>query len=48
VSANPGCSMQIASALAARGTPMPMAHIAEVLDASIRGVDERAFRASLG
>jgi glycolate oxidase iron-sulfur subunit len=48
VSANPGCSMQIASALAARGTSMPMAHIAEVLDASIRGVDERAFRASLG
>ena len=48
VSANPGCSMQIASALAARGTPMPMAHIAEVLDASIRGVGTREFRASLG
>jgi glycolate oxidase iron-sulfur subunit len=48
VSANPGCSMQIASALAAQGTPMPMAHIAEVLDASIRGVDARQFRASLG
>jgi glycolate oxidase iron-sulfur subunit len=39
VSANPGCAMQIASALAARGTQMPMAHIAEVLDASIRGND---------
>jgi glycolate dehydrogenase iron-sulfur subunit len=37
VSANPGCAMQISAALAARGTPMPMAHIAEVLDASIRG-----------
>ena len=48
VSANPGCSMQIASALAALGTPMPMAHIAEVLDASIRGVSGRQFRASLG
>jgi glycolate oxidase iron-sulfur subunit len=36
VSANPGCAMQISAALAARGTPMPMAHIAEVLDASIR------------
>jgi glycolate oxidase iron-sulfur subunit len=48
VSANPGCSMQIAAALAARSTPMPMAHIAEVLDASIRGVDRREFRASLG
>ena len=36
VSGNPGCSMQIAAALAAQGTPLPMAHIAEVLDASIR------------
>jgi glycolate oxidase iron-sulfur subunit len=38
VSANPGCSLQIAQALAAAGRPMPMAHIAEVLDASIRGL----------
>jgi glycolate oxidase iron-sulfur subunit len=38
VSANPGCAMQISAALAARGQRMPMAHIAEVLDASIRGV----------
>jgi glycolate oxidase iron-sulfur subunit len=38
VSANPGCAMQISSALAAQGHRMPMAHIAEVLDASIRGV----------
>ena len=38
VSANPGCALQIASALAARGAVLPMAHIAEVLDASIRGV----------
>jgi glycolate oxidase iron-sulfur subunit len=37
VTANPGCAMQIASSLAASGRPMPMAHIAEVLDASIRG-----------
>ena len=37
VTANPGCAMQIASSLAASGTPMPMAHIAEVLDASIQG-----------
>ena len=36
VSGNPGCSMQIAAALAAQATPLPMAHIAEVLDASIR------------
>jgi hypothetical protein len=31
--------MQIASALAARGTRLPMMHTAEVLDSSIRGVD---------
>jgi glycolate oxidase iron-sulfur subunit len=37
VSGNPGCALQIASALAAAGTPMPVAHLAEVLDASIRG-----------
>jgi glycolate oxidase iron-sulfur subunit len=39
VSANPGCAMQISAALTARGARLPMAHIAEVLDASIRGVD---------
>lgn len=38
VSANPGCALQISSALAARGHRMPMAHIAEVIDASIRGI----------
>ncbi|HTA09464.1 MAG TPA: heterodisulfide reductase-related iron-sulfur binding cluster, partial [Streptosporangiaceae bacterium] len=37
VSGNPGCSLQIAQALAAAGQPMPVAHIAEVLDAAIRG-----------
>jgi glycolate oxidase iron-sulfur subunit len=37
VSANPGCAMQITAALTARGRRMPMVHIAEVLDASIRG-----------
>jgi glycolate oxidase iron-sulfur subunit len=38
VSANPGCSLQIAAALAdAGGTAPAVAHIAEVLDASIRG-----------
>jgi glycolate oxidase iron-sulfur subunit len=37
VSGNPGCAMQIASALAARGARLPMAHTAEVLDASLRG-----------
>jgi glycolate oxidase iron-sulfur subunit len=38
VSANPGCSLQIAQALTTAGRPMPVAHVAEVLDASIRGL----------
>jgi glycolate oxidase iron-sulfur subunit len=45
VSGNPGCAMQIASALAALGTQMPMVHIAEVLDASIRGLQVSALLA---
>jgi glycolate oxidase iron-sulfur subunit len=36
VSGNPGCALQISSALAARGARMPMVHLAEVLHASIR------------
>ena len=39
VSGNPGCAMQIASALAARGARLPMRHTAEVLDASLRAAD---------
>jgi glycolate oxidase iron-sulfur subunit len=38
ISANPGCSLQIAAALAARGEHIDVAHTAEILDASIRGV----------
>jgi glycolate oxidase iron-sulfur subunit len=40
ISANPGCSLQIASALAAPGSAAAPAvvHIAEVLDASFRGI----------
>lgn len=38
VTANPGCLMQIANALEKLGTPIPMAHTATVLDASIRGL----------
>ena len=45
VAGNPGCTMQIASALAARGAAMPMAHIAEVLDASIRNAGPAALLA---
>ena len=43
VSANPGCSLQIAKATAAAGRPLPVAHIAEVLDASIRALPGRAL-----
>jgi glycolate oxidase iron-sulfur subunit len=38
VTGNPGCAMQITSALAEHGPPMPTAHTAEVLDASLRGL----------
>ncbi|NUP83085.1 MAG: 4Fe-4S dicluster domain-containing protein [Nonomuraea sp.] len=38
VSANPGCTMQIASAMRRAGAEIRVAHTAEVLDASLRGV----------
>jgi glycolate oxidase iron-sulfur subunit len=38
ISANPGCSLQIASALADRGEHIAVAHTAEILDASLRGL----------
>jgi len=38
ISANPGCTLQISAELASRGQTIASAHIAEVLDASIRGV----------
>ena len=37
ISANPGCTLQIASELARRGEPIATAHTAEILDASILG-----------
>lgn len=42
VTANPGCLMQVATAIGRSGHPMVLAHTVEVLDASIRGlhVDE--------
>jgi glycolate oxidase iron-sulfur subunit len=43
VSANPGCAMQIAAALGDQGTPMPVAHVAQVLDASLRGLPASAL-----
>jgi glycolate oxidase iron-sulfur subunit len=38
ISANPGCSLQIAAALADRGEQVAVAHTAEILDASLRGL----------
>jgi glycolate dehydrogenase iron-sulfur subunit len=43
VAANPGCSMQIATALRRAGTDIAIAHTAEVLDASLRGTGRRAL-----
>ena len=44
VTANPGCLMQVTSAIERSGHPMGMAHTVEVLDASIRGVPPAVFR----
>jgi glycolate dehydrogenase iron-sulfur subunit len=38
VSANPGCLLQLQSALARAGQKLPVRHFVELLDASIRGV----------
>ncbi|MFC4059430.1 (Fe-S)-binding protein [Planomonospora corallina] len=41
VSANPGCTMQITAAIRRSGAaPVPVAHTAQVLDASLRGLRE--------
>jgi glycolate oxidase iron-sulfur subunit len=43
VTSNPGCLMQLRNALERRGRRLPMAHVAEVLDASVRGADPRTL-----
>ena len=43
VTANPGCLMQVTSAIERSGHPMGMAHTVEVLDASIRGAPASTF-----
>ncbi|CAN5672867.1 heterodisulfide reductase-related iron-sulfur binding cluster [soil metagenome] len=43
VTANPGCLMQVTSAIERSGHPMGMAHTIEVLDASIRGAPVSMF-----
>jgi len=44
VTANPGCLMQVTSAIERSGHPMGMAHTVEVLDASIRGLPADTLR----
>ncbi|HEU5003362.1 MAG TPA: heterodisulfide reductase-related iron-sulfur binding cluster [Actinomycetota bacterium] len=46
--ANPGCSLQIEAGLRARGTPVPVLHPVEILDASFRAASEAEGRALLG
>ena len=46
VTANPGCLMQVTSAIERSGHPMGMAHTIEVLDASIRGVPAESLTAT--
>jgi glycolate oxidase iron-sulfur subunit len=49
VSANPGCSLQIAAAMTGGGgEPVTVAHIAEVLDASFRGLPLSALGVTPG
>ncbi|HEY3534381.1 MAG TPA: heterodisulfide reductase-related iron-sulfur binding cluster [Pedococcus sp.] len=43
VTANPGCLMQISSAIGRAGKSMAIAHTVEVLDASIRGLPPEAL-----
>ena len=43
VTSNPGCMLQLRASLEARGVRLPMAHVAEVLDASIRGLGPAAL-----
>ena len=47
VTANPGCLMQVTSAIERSGHPMGMAHTVEVLDASIRGAPASTLAARL-
>jgi glycolate oxidase iron-sulfur subunit len=44
VTANPGCLMQVTTAIERSGHPMGMAHTVEVLDASIRGLSPDSLR----
>ncbi|MPZ63653.1 MAG: 4Fe-4S dicluster domain-containing protein [Propionibacteriales bacterium] len=48
VTANPGCLMQIASAVQRAGEQIALAHTVEVLDASIRGLPPESLGADQG
>jgi glycolate oxidase iron-sulfur subunit len=48
VTATPGCLMQIASTMRRSGRAVALAHTAEILDASIRGVPIRRASRSQG
>lgn len=48
VAANPGCSLQIATALRRSGRDIAVAHTAQVLDASLRGLGPDALVAGAG
>ncbi|MCU7722741.1 heterodisulfide reductase-related iron-sulfur binding cluster [Actinoplanes sp. KI2] len=43
VTANPGCLMQVAAAIHRQGGSIALAHTAQVLDASIRGLDTQTL-----
>jgi glycolate oxidase iron-sulfur subunit len=43
VTSNPGCLMQIRTALERRGERLAMAHVAEVLDAAVQGAGPRSL-----
>lgn len=48
VTANPGCHLQIQASLKRLGYDLPAAHVVELLDASIRGIDVQALRDGMG
>jgi glycolate oxidase iron-sulfur subunit len=45
-SANPGCLVQVSTALRRSGRPLPALHPIELVDASIRGVSAAGLRAT--
>ena len=46
VSANPGCLVQISSGLKRAGKRVPVLHMIELMDASIRGIAAKDLRAT--